>query len=233
MLGAGVSAQLITARGGNGDLAFLNAVVSSTVDLAAPSPAGAVPRAQASPNAVDVSATPEPPATQTIPSTPSAPSTTAYPSADDFVAPPPSETDNPSGQFVVIGRRQNNNALARSSAFEDSQDYATEDGDQAPRISYRSRTDAPESALSLDGIVETVGSIFNPNRNAYPRQYGAVRTSGLAVNEPVGELARAFDLEMMDTRITPNVGTRWAEDSRTAMPTVMCFIKRLAPTANT
>ena len=109
-----MSAQLITARGGNGDLAFLNAVVSSTVDLAAPSPTGTVPRAQASPNAADVSATP---ATQTIPSTPSAPSTTAYPSADDFVAPPPSETDNPSGQVVVIGRRQNNNALARSSAF--------------------------------------------------------------------------------------------------------------------
>ena len=198
VLGAGVSAQIITARGGNGDLAFLNAVVSSTVDLAAPRPTGTAPRAPATPNAADVPG---------ASATPATPANATNPSADDFVAAlPPSAADNPSGQVVVTASRRNN-GTAQSSAFEDSQDYAPDDGDQAPRIPFRAGVDASVRTRNIDDFLSRIISPPDPNPASYDTRFNYVRASGVAGNVPVGALQRALDLEMMDASITPNVGT--------------------------
>ena len=199
VLGAGVSAQIITARGGNGDLAFLNAVVSSTVDLAAPRPTGTAPRAPATPNAADVPG---------ASATPAAPANATNPSADDFVAAaPPSAADNASGQVVVTARRPVNNTPTSSSDFEDSQDYAADDGDQAPRIPFRAETDAAVRTRNIDDFLSRIISPPDPNPASYDTRFNYVRASGVAGNVPVGALQRAFDLAMMDASITPNVGT--------------------------
>ena len=206
VLGAGVSAQIITARGGNGDSAFLNSVVDSTVQLAVPDRSSASPRAQTASNVPDVLAAQTVTNAQAVTNTPSTPST-AFPSADDFVASPPSAADNPRGQAFEIDKRPNNGA-PQSSAFEDSQYYEPDDGEQASRAPNRAGRNGFNRAPFIDDVMSAVGSVFNSNRSSYPERYGVVSTSGGAGNDPVGALVRALDLEFMDTSITPNVAGR-------------------------